>query len=302
MQVIRGDPDWRLTARQHHEAYSGRNALLHELPLVGRMHLLDALPDALVPHAHPGIYEAHFVVDGCLAFQARDQEFDVTGGMVFLTKPGEVHGGVDTTLQPAEWYWIHLHFSPNSALPGLTRVETRELHESYAQTTLCMFPGSDQLRDCFARILVEHRNPTDHSHVIARAQLHELMIRLIRDHDRALANSDTAAFSVEIRQALAWMDRNLGEPLSIPQMAAASGLSQGHFRQRFHKATGFNPSDYLTRRRVTRAKQLLRNHSLAITEIAFRLGFQSSPYFAAVFKKLTGMTPSEYRDQTRGIA
>ena len=33
MQVIRGDPDWRLTARQHHEAYSGRNALLHELPL-----------------------------------------------------------------------------------------------------------------------------------------------------------------------------------------------------------------------------------------------------------------------------
>ena len=121
MQFIRGDPDWQLTARQHHEAYSGRNALLGELPLVGRMHLLDALPDALVPHAHPAIYEAHFVVDGCLSFRAREQDFDVTGGMVFLTKPGEIHGGVDTTLQPAEWYWIHLHFPPKSALPGLTR-------------------------------------------------------------------------------------------------------------------------------------------------------------------------------------
>src|SRR5438477_4947903 len=91
MQFIRGDPDWQLTARQHHEAYSGRNALLGELPLVGRMHLLDALPDALVPHAHPAIYEAHFVVDGCLSFRAREQDFDVTGGMVFLTKPGEIH-------------------------------------------------------------------------------------------------------------------------------------------------------------------------------------------------------------------
>jgi AraC family transcriptional regulator len=85
-------------------------------------------------------------------------------------------------------------------------------------------------------------------------------------------------------------------------LAATSGLSQSHFRQCFHKATGFTPSDYLTRRRVIRAKQLLRNHALAITDIAFRLGFQSSPYFAVVFRKLTGMTPSEYREQASGGA
>ncbi len=297
MQLIRGAPDWRLTARQHHEAYSGTNALLDELPLVGRMHLLDALPDALVPHAHPGIYEAHFVVDGCLSFQARGREFDVTGGMVFLTKPGEVHGGVDTTLQPAEWYWIHLHFPPGGALPGLSVADTRELKTVYAGTSLCMFPGSDGLRECFARFLDEHRNPTDHSHVVARGQLHELIVRLVRDHDRALIKSDIDAAPPEIRQALAWMDRNLGAPLSIPQLAATSGLSQSHFRQCFHKATGFTPSDYLMRRRVTRAKQMLRSHPLPITEIAFRLGFQSSPYFAVVFRKLTGMTPTEYREQ-----
>jgi AraC-like DNA-binding protein len=296
MQFIRGDPDWRLSSRQHHEAYLGANALLHELPLVGRMHLLDALPKALVPHAHPGIYEAHFVVDGCLAFYAREQDFDVTGGMVFLTKPGEVHGGVDTTLQPAEWYWIHLHFPSEDALPGLTRSETREVADSYARTTLCMFPGSDQLKDCFERVLAEHRNPTEHSQIIARAQLHELMIRLIRDHDRALANSKVAGLSAEIRQAIECLDRTLGEPLSIPDLAASCGLSQSHFRQRFHKETGFTPSDYLTRQRIRRAKQLLRVHRTSITEIAFKLGFQSSPYFAAVFKKLTGMTPSEYRE------
>src|SRR5439155_15322674 len=147
----------------------------------------------------------------------------------------------------------------------------------------------------FARLLAEHRNPTHHSEVIARAQLHELMIRIIRDHDRALAGSGTAVLSIEIRQALTWMNRNMGDPLSIPQMAAASGLSESHFRETFHKATGLTPSDYLTRRRVSCAKELLDNPALAVTDIAFQLGFQSSTYFAAVFKKLTGMTPTDYR-------
>jgi AraC-like DNA-binding protein len=296
MQLIRGAPDWCLSSRQHHEAYSGANSLLEELPLVGRMHLLDALPDALVPHSHPGIYEAHFIVDGCLSFYAREQDFDVTGGMVFLTKPGEVHGGVDTTLQPAEWFWIHLHFPSHNALPGLTRTETREVADSYARTTLCMFPGSDQLKDCFERILAEHRTPTEHSQLIARAQVHELMIRLIRDHDRALAHSKVASLSAEIRKAVERLDRNFGDPLSIPDLAASCGLSQSHFRQRFHKETGFTPTDYLSRQRIRLAKQLLRARRMAITEIAFKLGFQSSPYFAAVFKKLTGMTPTDYRE------
>jgi len=263
------------------------------------MHLLDALPNALISHSHVGIYEAHFVIDGCMGFHARGQDFDVPGGMVFLTKPDEVHRGIESTLQPAEWYWVHLHFPAGQPLPGLTTAETKALSNSFAGTTLCLFPGSDQLRDCCARLLQEHRNPTEHSHLIARALLHELMVLMIRDHDRAAANSHTADLSPEVRLALAWLDQNLGQPLSMPELAAASGLSQSHFRQRFHKETGFTPSDYLTRRRVSRAKQLLRGDRLSITEIAFQLGFQSSPYFAAVFRKLTGTTPSEYRETSR---
>lgn len=296
MQIIPGDPDWQLNSRQHHEAYFGPTALLQELPLIGRMHLLDALPNALVPHNHPGIFEAHFIVDGCLSFLAREQVFDVSGGMVFLTKPGEIHSGVDTTLQPAEWYWIHLKFPESKALPGLTRNETEALERSYQETTLAMFPGSSELRDCFSRLLAEHRRAMPQQSVIARAQLHELIVRLIRDHDRALARHDHESFSPEIRRALAWINQNLGEELSIPDLAAESGLSESHFRQRFRKEIGSSPSDYLARRRVNRARELLRGSDFSITEIAFQLGFQSSPYFAAVFRKVTGMTPSECRE------
>lgn len=303
-KLIKGDtkehPDWYLTSRQHHECYSGRTALLDELPLVGRIHLLDALPDALVPHSHPGIYEAHFILDGSLAFTAGGKEYEVTGGMVFLTKPGELHGGVDRTLHPAEWYWVHLHFPAARALPGLSSRQTRLLDTSFARIDQTLFPGSAQLRDAFARLLAEHRKPSDFSEVTARAALHELIVYLLRDARRAGSTSPVHETTEEIRRAMGWLEQHVGDPLSVPDLARVAGLSESHFRQRFHQELGLAPSDYLARRRVAHAKELLKRKSLSITEIAFQLGFQSSPYFGAVFRKLTGQTPSEFRRKLVG--
>jgi AraC-like DNA-binding protein len=298
MQVIRGQPDWVLSDRQHHEAYSGGTALLKELPLVGQMHLLDALRNSMVPHTHPGIYEAHLVIEGSMGIHIDEQDYEVGAGSVFLTRPDELHGSIDGSLRPAKWYWIHLHIPREHALPGLSVSETRDLARAYQRVVLRTFPGSEGLRECFRRLMLEHRHPEAHGQTVARAILHELMVMLIRDHDRAVCGVKSLALSPEVQRAITWLNRHLGEPLSIPDIAESSGLGQSHFRQRFHKETGFTPSDYLTRQRVLRAKDLLRNARGSVTEIAFRLGFQSSPYFAAVFKKITGMTPSEYRAGT----
>ena len=118
MQVIRGQPDWLLSDRQHHEAYSGGTALLKELPLIGQMHLLDALPNAIVPHTHPGIYEAHLVVEGTMGFRIDGENYEVGSGSVFLSKPDELHAGIDESLRPAKWYWIHLHIPANIPFPA----------------------------------------------------------------------------------------------------------------------------------------------------------------------------------------
>lgn len=300
MQLIRGQPDWLLSDRQHHEAYSGSACLLPELPLVGSMHLLDALPNSLLPHAHPGIFEVHFVVDGSLGFEIDEETHEVNGGTVFLTKPGEIHSGVNGSLQPAKWHWIHVHFPDDCPLPGLSKNDSALLLESFSSLSLRRFAGSDQLRSCFERLLAEHRSPREHSGLIARAIYHELLVLIVRDHDTALNGPASTQYSPEIQAAIRWLEQHLDEPLSITDMAEASGLSQSHFRQRCHAETGFTPSDYLSRERVRQAKILLRKPSAPITDIAFRLGFQSSAYFAAVFKKLTGMTPSEYRNSVLG--
>ena len=130
MKRIAGKPDWQLTDRQRHESYEKRQRLLPELPLVGRMHLLDALPRSLVAHAHPGIYEIHCVVRGVLSFWVGTRTYSVGPGMAFLTHPKETHGAVNEALSPAEWYWIHLRFPGRGPLPGLSGADTKRIRRT----------------------------------------------------------------------------------------------------------------------------------------------------------------------------
>jgi AraC-like DNA-binding protein len=65
----------------------------------------------------------------------------------------------------------------------------------------------------------------------------------------------------------------------------------------FKKVTGINFTDYLSRVRVEKAKNLLLNPNLRISEIAFEVGFQSLTHFNRVFKNIVGQSPSEYREK-----
>ena len=230
-----------------------------------------------------------------MGFRIDDQDFEVGAGSVFLIKPDELHGGIDESLRPAKWYWIHLHIPREHSLPGLTATETRELSKAYQQVALRTFRGSPQLRECFRRLLLEHRHPEAHGPIVARAILHELMVTLIRDHDRALAGVEAAQFSVEVQRAIEWLHRHIGEPLSIPEIAEASGLGQSHFRQRFHKETGFTPSDFLTRHAMVRAKELLRSAARLDHRDRLPTGLPIQSLFRGGFQK-------DYRDDAQRIS
>jgi two-component system response regulator YesN len=134
---------------------------------------------------------------------------------------------------------------------------------------------------------------------MSRLILHELLVTVIRDYAKAVATAgsgDSTFLSVPIQRAVEWIQSHLTEELpSIDDIAVQVGLSESHFRRRFHEETGFSPLEYVTRQRVLRAKQLLHDERISITRLAFDLGFQSSGYFAQVFRKMTGMTPTDYR-------
>ena len=91
------------------------------------------------------------------------------------------------------------------------------------------------------------------------------------------------------------MDRRYADPLDLDRLAAESGFSKFHFARSFKDAYGETPARYLTRRRVERAKDLLRHANLTVTEVCMVVGFSSLGSFSSRFTELVGMSPSIYQ-------
>lgn len=85
------------------------------------------------------------------------------------------------------------------------------------------------------------------------------------------------------------------EPIQMQDLVKLSGMSERNLQKTFREATGFSPIQYLLRTRIAAACYLLSTSTDSITDIAFRVGFNDSNYFARQFHKLVGITPRKYR-------
>ena len=131
---------------------------------------------------------------------------------------------------------------------------------------------------------------------------YESMVRLLKvfaDHLSMVSNQilveEDNTESPLIARARDFIDRNQAEDLSLEAVAKAVNTSTFYFCKMFKRATGLTFTEYLSRIRVEKAKNLLLNPHIRISEVAFEVGFQSLSQFNRVFKKITGQSPSHFR-------
>jgi AraC-like DNA-binding protein len=104
---------------------------------------------------------------------------------------------------------------------------------------------------------------------------------------------------LHLRRAKDLIDRDFAEPLDVPALAREAYTSRAHFVRSFKKAFGETPHRYLQRRRVERAKELLRNTRLTVTEVSLAVGFRSLGSFSTAFRQLVGESPLAYARRWR---
>ena len=95
------------------------------------------------------------------------------------------------------------------------------------------------------------------------------------------------------------MDREYAEPLDVEALARGVGISAGHLSRQFKAAYGEAPYSYLMTRRIERAMALLRRGDLHVIHLCFAVGGQSLGSLSTRFSELVGMSPSDYRQQSR---
>jgi len=139
---------------------------------------------------------------------------------------------------------------------------------------------------------------------VLSAKQYDAMVKLLSifaEHisvmsNRILVHRENSESPV-IRRAKEFIVENQGDDLSLGQVARAVHTSIFYFCKMFKKATGLNFTDYVSRIRVEKAKNLLLNRNLRVSEIAYEVGFQSLTHFNRVFKKIMGQSPTDYRGQ-----
>jgi len=274
-------------------SFAGRQTRHAAVPHAGWTRTADATHTALGPHQHGPAYEVCLIVWGQVEWWVGDETYTVGPGEVYVTRPGEVHGGVGEVIQPAELYWFGLSLpGPRGAL-GLSQAEARELADRFAAMTRRVFPSDALLRDAFGRLIKAMPREDTLSRWQTRAAVLDLATATLMSHDAD--DAGRPAPSREIRAVMQWITSHLDEELSIEDLADRAGLAVSRFHERFAEETGYSPGDWRNRQRVAAAKRWLRTTDRPITRVAMDAGFASSQYFATAFKRLVGESPSAYR-------
>ena len=133
-----------------------------------------------------------------------------------------------------------------------------------------------------------------------RLALDALVVEASRLRDRPGGAASLVAGHPAVLRARELLDAGPGHPWRLAELARRVGLSPQHLAECFTRDFGQPPHRYLMQVRLERAREMLAQSDIPITDLALELGFSSSQHFAAAFKKATEQTARQHRAVARG--
>jgi AraC family transcriptional regulator len=156
-------------------------------------------------------------------------------------------------------------------------------------------PGRDAIVEWLGRALLEANNVDSYSErmyvdslsMAIVARLWSLARRTVAD-----ARPDVRALPRwRLRRAIDYVESRLAEPISLAEVASATGLTRMHFAAGFRAATGLRPHEYLLRRRIERSQEMLMTTDMTLVNVARAVGFQTQSHYSNVFRRFVGQPP-----------
>jgi AraC family transcriptional regulator len=105
-----------------------------------------------------------------------------------------------------------------------------------------------------------------------------------------------------LMRVVTYIETNIGGRITLANLAATAGLSRMYFAKQFRATTGMRPHDFVLRKRIARAQQMLAATPDTLVDIALSVGFQTQAHFTTVFKKIAGNTPCQFRREHPKVA
>ena len=248
-------------------------------------------------HYHRDTMEIFCVVKGrreCSIYTGEKAvSFEFTGSEALIVFPNEPHVTGSNGIDPCDLYAIQFNLSENENFLGLNAENSRRLCaalRALKHRHLSMTPVAFSLiKLAFDRIC----EMTPESCREGAAFLVSFLCTLL--HLPPVDSTPAEAPNDRILRVVDYIAENISQPMTLKELADYAGYSLSRFKALFREVTGQTPAQYISMHKVEQAKELLRDPGKSITDIAYDLGWSSSNYFCAVFKKYTNISPLHYR-------
>lgn len=231
-------------------------------------------------------FQLIYIASGKAHFHFDEKEEIITAGHMVLYRPREPqkyeYYGDDQT----EVYWVHF-----------TGGNVTNILRSYGLTEdqKIFYCGSGlEYQGIFRNIIYELQMCKENYSEMLELYLRQLFI-MVQRYLFTSSKTDNARVIEEIDKATLYFNEHYSEDISIDEYAAKIHVSVSWFIRNFKHCTGSTPMQYILSKRIYNAEILLRDPSHNITEIASIVGYDNPLYFSRIFKKTTGLSPSEYR-------
>lgn len=252
-------------------------------------------------------WELLYVDKGEVEVRADDRTYQLKQGMMIFHKPEEFHT-VQVRKQHKPPNLVVISFECDS--PPMRHLENKVVAlETEERSILSMV-----LKEGFLTFQPPFDNPSEHqlirnehapfsSEQVIKSYLEILMIRLIRlqleftDTQQTQTRNPVQQKHSEhrlVQQLIDFMKMHLSESLSLEDLCREAHLGKSRLKELFQQETGTSALVYFKQLKMEEAKTFIRMQAYTLTEIAAKLGYASIHYFSRDFKKMTGMSPSDY--------
>ena len=232
-------------------------------------------------------YMLNFIAEGSFVYNndstGISKHYKAEKGTVVIYKPNEsqMFSGLS---HKATRYWIHfLGYGVEELLSDCNLDKKRFYKVSNIKP----------IEQIFLKIINEMQSANEYKFIKCNSYLLDLLSEISRlVHNNGATNGQMVK---QLSPAISTINTCYQKNIDIEDLASRCLMSKYHFIRSFKALTGLTPYAYLTNVRITAAKDLLKSTNIKIGSIADSIGIPDQLYFSKLFKKHTGLTPSEYR-------
>jgi len=240
----------------------------------------------LTPHWHEHIELLYFIEGGC-TFTCNGKTFTVQKGDFVTINSAEVHSFIS---QGKIKYFCMLIYPEFFSDINFSNILIKN-HISY----------DPFIEKMMFSINSEHSSNKEGSDMMVKSYVYSVMTHLLRNYTYArITEKELYAHSSNLKRldtVFEYISNNYDKELSTLMLSKLCYVSESYFCRFFKKATGKTVANYINEYRIEKAVFLLKNTDSTISEISIRTGFCDANYFSRVFKKVMGISPTDYKNR-----